>query len=284
MAVREVLKTYTFEQQRQEINNLSSDVGDASSLTTTSKVLTQAINDIVSGSQQLVNATLTGDLTIQGGDIYLQDAATDVFIRDNVLNALLITEGANPYISVDTINGSELVTIHKNALIGGDLTVNGDITFRAGQGSAGSITLGDGNTDNIVFGADVNSSIVPNTNNLYNLGSSSQIWSSIFLSTISGGTNADITIDPNGTGDFIFKGGVGQNFIINDGTVEKFRIESETGSVFFSGPINVPGGIALQDNTTNAFTITEGTNPYFTINTVDNAEKVTVHKNFRCSW
>lgn len=279
MAVREVLKTYTFEQQRQEINNLSSDVGDASSLTTTSKVLTQAINDIVSGSQQLVNATLTGDLTIQGGDIYLQDAATDVFIRDNVLNALLITEGANPYISVDTINGSELVTIHKNALIGGDLTVNGDITFRAGQGSAGSITLGDGNTDNIVFGADVNSSIVPNTNNLYNLGSSSQIWSSIFLSTISGGTNADITIDPNGTGDFIFKGGVGQNFIINDGTVEKFRIESETGSVFFSGPINVPGGIALQDNTTNAFTITEGTNPYFTINTVDNAEKVTVHKN-----
>lgn len=130
MAVREVLKTYTFEQQRQEINNLSSDVGDANSLTTTSKVITQAINDIVSGSQQLVNATLTGDLTIQGGDIYLQDAATDIFIRDNVLNALLITEGANPYISVDTTNGSELVTIHKNTLIGGNLTVNGDITFR----------------------------------------------------------------------------------------------------------------------------------------------------------
>jgi hypothetical protein len=279
MAVREVLKTYTFEQQRQEINNLSNDVGDANSLTTTSKVLTQAINDIVGGSQQLVNATLTGDLTIQGGDIYLQDAATDVFIRDNVLNALLITEGANPYISVDTIDGSELVTIHKNALIGGNLTVNGDITFRAGQGSSGSITLGDGNTDNIVFGADVNSSIIPNTNNAYNLGSSSQIWSSIFLTTISGGINADITIDPNGTGDFIFKGGVGQNFIINDGTLQKFKIESETGSVFFGGPINVPGGITLTDNTVNAFTITEGTNSYFTIDTVNNAEKVIVHKN-----
>lgn len=293
MAVREVLKTYTFEQQRQEINNLSSDVGDASSLTTTSKVLTQAINDIVSGSQQLVNATLTGDLTIQGGDIYLQDAATDVFIRDNVLNALLITEGANPYISVDTINGSELVTIHKNALIGGNLTVNGDITFRAGNGSAGSITLGDGNTDNIVFGADVNSSVIPNTNNTYDLGSSSQKWRTIHLGTSayianllidtnvisSTNTNGDITIDPNGTGDFIFKGGTGQNFIINDGSVEKFKIETETGSVFFSGPINIPGGIALQDNTANAFTITEGTNSYLTIDTVNNAEKVTVHKN-----
>lgn len=279
MAVREVLKTYTFEQQRQEINNLSSDVGDANSLTTTSKVVTQAINDIVSGSQSLVNATLTGDLTIQGGDIYLQDAATDVFIRDNVLNALLITEGANPYISVDTTNGSELVTIHKNTLVGGNLTVNGDITFRAGQGSAGSITLGDGNTDNISFGADVNSNIVPNTTNFYNLGSSSQIWSSIFLSTITGGTNADITIDPNGTGDFIFKGGVNQSFIINDGTVEKFRIDSSTGDLFISGGINAPGGIALTDNITNAFTIKEGTNPYFTIDTINSAEKVTVHKN-----
>jgi len=279
MAVREVLKTYTFEQQRQEINSLSNDVGDAGSLSTTSKVITQAINDVVSGAQQLVNATLTGDLTIQGGDIYLDNAATDIKIKDNVLNALLIKEGSNPYISVDTTDTTELITLHKNTLVGGNLTVNGDITFRAGQGSAGQITLGDSNTDNIVFGADVNSSIIPNTNNTYNLGSLSQIWSSIFLTTISGGTNADIIVDPNGTADFIFKGGVGQQFIINDGTVEKFRIDSETGSVFFSGPINVPGGIALQDNTANAFTITEGTNPYFTIDTVNNAEKVTVHKN-----
>jgi hypothetical protein len=107
MAVREVLKTFTFEQQRQEINRLSSDVGDASSLSTTSKVVTQAINDIVSGAQSLVDATLSGDLTINGGDIYLQNAATDIFIKDNVLNALLITEGSNPYISVDTVNSQK---------------------------------------------------------------------------------------------------------------------------------------------------------------------------------
>lgn len=60
MAVREVLKTFTFEQQRQEINRLSSDVGDASSLSTTSKIVTQLINDIVSGAQSLVDANLSG--------------------------------------------------------------------------------------------------------------------------------------------------------------------------------------------------------------------------------
>ena len=279
MAVREVLKTYTFEQQRQEINNLSSDVGDANSLTTTSKVLTQAINDIVSGSQTLVNANLSGDLTINGGDIYLQNAATDIFIRDNVLNALLITEGSNPYISLDTINGSELVTIHKNTLIGGNLTVNGDITFKAGDGSGGSITLGDLNTDNVVFGADVNSNIVPNVTNTYSLGSSGQVWSSIFVSTITNGSNADVTIDPNGTGDFIFKGGSGQNFVINDGTVEKFRIDSSTGDVYLTGGITIPNGIAMQDNTTDAFTIKESTNKYVSIDTTNGSEKVTLHKN-----
>lgn len=279
MAVREVLKTFTFEQQRQEINRLSSDVGDASSLSTTSKIVTQAINDILSGAQSLVDANLSGDLTINGGDIYLQNAATDIFIRDNVLNALLITEGANPYISIDTTNSSELVTIHKNTLIGGNLTVNGDITFRAGNGAAGSITLGDGNTDNIVFGADVNSSIIPNTNNTYNLGSSGQIWSSLFVSTITSSSNADVTIDPNGTGDFIFKGGTGQNFVINDGTVEKFRIDSSTGDVYLTGGITIPSGIAMQDNTADAFQIKEGTNKYVSIDTVNGAEKVTLHKN-----
>ena len=158
MAVREVLKTFTFEQQRLEINRISNDVGDANGLITTSKILSDAINSIVSGSQEIVNVNLSGDLTVKGGDIYLQDAATDIFIKDNVLNALLITEGANPYISIDTINSAEIITLHKNTLIGGNLTVNGDITFRAREGSAGSITLGDGNTDNISFGADVNSS------------------------------------------------------------------------------------------------------------------------------
>jgi len=59
MAVRQVLKTNTFEQQRQIINSLGADVGDASALTTNSKILTTAINDIVSGSQYLVNGTFT---------------------------------------------------------------------------------------------------------------------------------------------------------------------------------------------------------------------------------
>lgn len=281
MAVREVLKTFTFEQQRLEINRISNDVGDANSLTTTSKILSDAINSIVSGSQEIVNVNLSGDLTVKGGDIYLQDAATDIFIKDNVLNALLITEGANPYISIDTINSAEIITLHKNTLIGGNLTVNGDITFRAREGSAGSITLGDGNTDNISFGADVNSNIIPNTTNFYDLGSSSQIWSNIFLTNISGATNADVTIDPNGTGNFIFKGGTNQKFSVTDGTTEKFKIDSTTGDLTLSGTLLATDGIKIPDNNAQALVIKEGTNAYLTFDSTNGSEKVIIHKDLQ---
>jgi hypothetical protein len=54
--------------------------------------------------------------------------------------------------------------------ITGDLEVDGDITFRAGSGSGGTLTFGDLDTDNIVFNADVQSSIVPDSTANYNLG------------------------------------------------------------------------------------------------------------------
>lgn len=285
MAVREVLKTFTFEQQRQEINAISADVGDAANLTTNSSIIVNAINDIVSGAQVFNNGTFSGDLTVQGGDVYLDNSATDFFIKDNVLNAFQVIEGSNPYLSIDTVDGSERITLHKNTSIGGNLTVDGDITFKAGQGSGGSITLGDINTDNIIFNADVNSSFIPNINNTYDLGSLSQSWSNVYSNTITTNsissitTNGDVTIDPNGVGDLVFKGGSGQSFIITDGTSEKFKVDSFTGDLFVSGGLNIPNGIALQDNIADAFVIKESSNKYISVDTVDGSEKVILHKN-----
>ena len=274
MAVRQVLKTNTFEQQRQIINSLGADVGDASALTTNSKILTTAINDIVSGSQYLVNGTFTGDVTIQGGDIHVENMATDIWIKDNVSNALSVREGSNRYISVDTIDNAELITLYKNTLIGGNLTVNGDITFRAGQGTSGSITLGDLNTDNISFGANVNSDVIPSTANQYNLGSLSKYWSSVFTSVVTSGTNGNVTIDPNGTGNFVFKGGASQKFSINDGTNEVFAVDSTTGNISAKN-------FSLVDNNATSLTFKEGANPYLTFDTTDGAEQVIIHKNLR---
>ena len=68
------------------------------------------------------------------------------------------------------------VTTTGNVDVGGNLTVTGTTTF-----NGGTITMGDANTDNVVFGADVDSSIIPDDDNTYDLGSSSQEWRNLFI-------------------------------------------------------------------------------------------------------
>ena len=58
----------------------------------------------------------------------------------------------------------------------GNLEVTGTTTF-----NGGTLTLGDSAADNVVFGADVNSSIIPNSDGTYDLGSSSQEWQDLYI-------------------------------------------------------------------------------------------------------
>ena len=57
-----------------------------------------------------------------------------------------------------------------------NLEVTGTTTF-----NGGTLTLGDAASDNVVFGADVNSHIIPNSDDTYDLGSSSQQWRDLWL-------------------------------------------------------------------------------------------------------
>ena len=61
-----------------------------------------------------------------------------------------------------------------------DVTVSGNLTVN------GNTTLGDTDADNIVFNAEVDSNIIPDDNNTYNLGSSGKKWSTVFATTFNG--------------------------------------------------------------------------------------------------
>jgi hypothetical protein len=63
------------------------------------------------------------------------------------------------------------VEIANNFKVAGVSTFVGAVTFQGG-----TITLGDATTDNVVFTADVNSDITPNTDATYNFGNGSQRW------------------------------------------------------------------------------------------------------------
>jgi cytoskeletal protein CcmA (bactofilin family) len=68
------------------------------------------------------------------------------------------------------------VTLGANLDVGGNLTVTGTTTF-----NGGTLTLGDANTDNIVFGGEVDSNIIPDDDNTYDLGSSSKEWKDLYI-------------------------------------------------------------------------------------------------------
>ena len=72
------------------------------------------------------------------------------------------------------INGN--ADISGNLGIGGDLTVTGSTTF-----NGGTITLGDADTDNVVFGGEINSDLIPNTDNTYDLGESGKEWRHLYI-------------------------------------------------------------------------------------------------------
>ena len=274
--------------------------------TTKFNVLSTSGDTTISG---FVN--VSGNATISGGTVDVSAVATNIPIITNNASALTVKQGANSYITVNTTTGSESITLHKNTLVNGTLTVDGDITFRAGSSTPGTITLGDLNTDNIVFNADVNSSFIPDLNNTYDLGSSSQKWRTVYAGTSgyfanllldtnvisSTNTNGNITIDPNGTGSFIYKGGASQNFTINDGAgtpVTKFNVLSTTGDTTISGFINVSGNatvsggtvdvsavatnVGIITNNASAFTIKQGSNSYVTLNSTTGTESITLHK------
>ena len=88
------------------------------------------------------------------------------------------------------INGN--ADISGNLGVGGDLTVTGSTTF-----NGGTLTFGDSNADNVVFGADINSDLIPNTDNEYHLGSSTKEWKNLY---IDGTAHIDtLDIDSNAT-------------------------------------------------------------------------------------
>jgi len=68
------------------------------------------------------------------------------------------------------------ITTTGNVAVGGNLTVTGTTTF-----NGGTITMGDAATDNVVFGADIDSNIIPDDDDSYDLGSSSQQWKDLYI-------------------------------------------------------------------------------------------------------
>lgn len=115
---------------------------------------------------------------------YLDQILVDSILVSNAatINVLTVT-------SLNTAGGTTQSgnIAANNITISNNLTVNGDIILRGS-----SLQFGDGG-DIISIGATVNSSIIPTSNDSFNLGSSSSFWSKLFADEIQQPNDAPLT-------------------------------------------------------------------------------------------
>ena len=121
-----------------------------------------------------------GNIDQQWQTLYVQDISASRDVNVNGFTQLDKTH-------VDTtegdfvVSGSNQVTltvplsVDNDVHITGDLRVDGNAYLSAG--GSGVINVGDTNTDNVVFHADVNSTVIPNITDTYSLGTPDQRWS-----------------------------------------------------------------------------------------------------------
>ena len=106
----------------------------------------------------------------------LQFRDTAIYINSSADGQLDLVADTEIQIAATTIDINGNADISGNLGIGGNLTVTGTTTF-----NGGTLTLGDANTDNIVFGGEVDSNIIPDDDGTYDLGSSSKEWKDIYI-------------------------------------------------------------------------------------------------------
>ena len=171
-----------------------------------------ATNDVFVDNDLLVgaNGTIGGDFRVNGhatvsgntvlsGTLDVDDATyiydtLDVELDTRLHSNLFVTE--NTTVSGNTtlsgmLDVKDFTTLHDDLSVKGDLYVDGNAYLSAGVD--GIINVGDTNTDNVVFHADIDSNIIPDDDVTYDLGTSTQQWQTLYVQDIS--ATGDVTID-----------------------------------------------------------------------------------------
>ena len=147
------------------------------------------------------------NVTTAGNTFFIDDTQVRsdfVRLRSNKLESLVGN------LKIDSALNTVNITANTN--ITGNLTTDGDATI------AGAIvTLGNADTDDITFTADVASGMIPNVHASFNLGSSSKMWQTAYAEKLTTdeiniegknvtttSSNSDLDLDPAGTGQVLF--------------------------------------------------------------------------------
>ena len=187
---------------------------------------TATFGAITIGSTIASDLNVTGNVTVGGtfaanGSVDLGDTTADTVTVTGRFDSSLVPSVTETNdigsltlrwrdIFAQDIDGTSLTT-SGNATVGGNLTVTGNTTI------GGNITIGDADTDSINVSAELANDLVPNSDSLYNIGSSDKRYLTVFGDRFIGtslevgglvlsgntvtslNTNSNIVLDPQGT-------------------------------------------------------------------------------------
>ena len=136
-----------------------------------------------------------------------------------------VVAGLSSHVGVSTFASD--VYMYSNLEVTGTTTFNG-----------GTLTLGDANTDNIVFGGEVDSHIIPDDDGTYNLGSATKEWNNIF---IDGTANIDALL-----ADTAKIGDLTDNRVVIAGTSGELE---DSGNLTFDGSILTTTNVVVTGDT-----------------------------------
>jgi hypothetical protein len=153
------------------------------------------------------------------GEPYVNTTLGTLLIGGPTGDIVLSTAGTGSTGTFGAISGSGL-DITGNANIAGNLTLGGNIT------------IGDATTDTVVINADLSSSIIPDTTNVFDIGSPTKLYKNVYANTISAsvveimsGSNPELRLNNKTTGiAYHIQNGDGGNLTIHNPTVGRLAV------------------------------------------------------------
>ena len=225
------------------------------------------------------NLTVSGDLTVSGGDVNLLDSATNFNLRDNVAGALDIKEGSNSYVKIDTTDNLEKLTLG-NALSKTSVEIldNSTGVFEVKQSANVYLNIDTTDTsEKVTLGnnlSSIDNIIRDNTTTAFAVKESTNEY--IAIDTIDNGElitiGNDITAISN-----VIESNASSGFNIKEGSNVYVNISTISGSELINIGNNISSiSTIIQDNTASAFVLKEGTSNYINVDTTDSAELITL--------
>jgi len=230
---------------------------------------TRSTNLTVDNQLDIGNLTITGNtistsastinFTAAGGEAVVYNSRLQIDDIEVIGNTIK-TINSNADLEL-TPNGSGEIVVNSSTTINGNLYVTGNVNTDGNVTIGGNITIGDELTDTITINASITSDLIPETDNIYDIGSLGLRWNNIYVNNFNTSSFNTPTLD---VGDISFR----DNEIFTDTGLDLILYGNGTGGVQL-GNFKITGNV-IENVANNQITqILQSGTGYFKIDTTN---------------